>query len=1290
MGRVLADDEDFLPESNSHSGKQDGLYVTAHINGMRVNCLIDTGASLTVIHPDKYYRIPAEGRPPLQSMDSHLRMADGGRLPVIGKVNLTLDFGQGVSIKQDLIVAEVEAPLVLGYDFQFVNKCLVDVGHTCIYIQEQRFNCLLESRMHSIFRIVIHDTVIIPPRHEVIVAGKVKGGKPSCEEMVTEPNEEFQSCKELMVAKALIKVDEFVPIRLVNFSSETKTVQADTVVATGQPVSGVVEIESRNDQDTCGHINKVAHGVDKTDTEIPAHLEDLWERSKDELDEAQQLEVKSLLIDNASTFAKSKSDLGTTNLVQHKIFTGDAAPIKQPPRRVPLASREVTNREVDQMLEIGTVRPSTSPWSSPVVLVKKKDGSVRFCVDYRRLNEISRKDSYPLPRIDDSLDTLSGSEWFSTLDLASGYWQVKMHPDDAEKTAFSTPKGLFEFTVMPFGLVNAPATFERLMEVTLSGLHWQTCLIYIDDIIVFGPDFRTHISRLSEVLNRIRKAGLKLSPKKCKLLHSKVEFLGHVVSREGISTDPSKVKAIQDWPIPLDLTGVRSFLGTCSYYRRFIKGYANIAKPLHQLAEKNRKFFWSPECQEAFDQLKLELSQSPILGYPCEKGMYILDTDASGYGIGAVLSQIQSEEERVITYHSRSLTKAERNYCVTRRELLAVVDAIKHCHHYLYGREFIVRTDHASLNWLMRFKNPEGQIARWIQILGTYNFKIEHRMGRKHGNADGLSRKPPCSPCTYCDRKESKDLLTEGSGISRMVRALTYDKLVPTDISNSDLLVESWSPEQLHQWQAEDVHLKKVFCWKEADLRPNWSDIEKEGPEIRSLWCHWETFKFVNNVIYRVMETDERSVSLKQLVAPSAIRQEIFKHLHSHRTGGHPGNQRSRTAIQSRFWWPNMRSDISLWCQTCEPCQFRKQAKKKKVPLKQSPVGAPMERMAIDILSLPTITEDGNTCILVVCDYFTKWVQAIALPDHTAYTVADALVVEVFLKFGTPLVLHSDQGTEFQSELMKEICRLLEIKQTRTSPYHPQSDGLVERFNRTLLDMLSKVCAENPTTWDHHLPYVMCAYRSTQHSSTGCSPNMLMLGREIALPIDLMLGQHDEDYPYTCSIEYVEWIKGSMRENFELVRNRLERVAETQKKHYDKRAELRKFDIGDWVLRVYPPNMSKNKLNYRHIGPFLVTKKLGEVNYSIQKSRNSVPITVHVNDLKQYFGENMPVNWLPNTHDLDESNINEPLPDIHDLENDLDPDLDTDDIPSVMHEMPPERKSHRTRKPPQRFGWDDE
>ena len=422
----------------------------------------------------------------------------------------------------------------------------------------------------------------------------------------------------------------------------------------------------------------------------------------------------------------------------------------------------------------GLIEPSESPWASPIVLVRKKDGGLRFCVDYRALNNITRKDSYPLPRIDDTLDTLAGMNWFSTLDLKSGYWQVEMDPLDKEKTAFTTGRGLWQFKVMPFGLCNAPATFERLMERVLANLPLQTALVYLDDILIPGRTFSHHLTNLREVFQRLRAAKLKLSPQKCTLLQREVKFLGHIIGSAGVSTDPEKTRAVETWPTPTNLSELRSFLGLCSYYRRFVKGFADIARPLHQLTGKGVSFEWSLEAGNAFTQLKSCLATTPVLCFPLPDAPFILDKDASRHAIGAVLSQVQENQERVVAYYSRTMNRAEEQYCVTRKELLAIVEAVKHFHPYLYGRHFTIRSDHAALQWLLKFRNPEGQIARWIQRLQEYDFQVNHRAGHLHTNADALSRRPcQATSCNHCDRLEAKEAAMQVNTAVRSVQVRT-------------------------------------------------------------------------------------------------------------------------------------------------------------------------------------------------------------------------------------------------------------------------------------------------------------------------------------------------------------------------------------------------------------------------------------------------------------------------------------------------------------------------------------
>jgi hypothetical protein len=358
-------------------------------------------------------------------------------------------------------------------------------------------------------------------------------------------------------------------------------------------------------------------------------------------------------------------------------------------------------------------------------LIQKPRGQgLRFCVDYRQLNQLTYKDSYPLPRIDTCLQSIGKAKFFSTIDLRSSYWQTEIDERDRDKSTFVTRRGAFRFKVLSFGLANAPALFQRLMDLVLSGLTWEVCLVYLDDIIVFSDTFRQHLERLSMVFNRLRTAGLKINASKTHLFQRRVSFLGHVVSEAGIEPDPSKIEAVRTWPRPRNLTELRSFVGLASYYRDHIKSFASIARPLHVLTRKGARFEWTQAQEMAFNQFKDLLTSAPVLSAPMDTGTYILDADASNEAVGIVLQQIQDGKERVIAYASRCLDNAERSYCTTRKELLAIIFGLKKYRQFLLARSIIIRTDHAALTHLLRTPEPLAQQARWIDLLAKFHFDI--------------------------------------------------------------------------------------------------------------------------------------------------------------------------------------------------------------------------------------------------------------------------------------------------------------------------------------------------------------------------------------------------------------------------------------------------------------------------------------------------------------------------------------------------------------------------------------
>ena len=406
--------------------------------------------------------------------------------------------------------------------------------------------------------------------------------------------------------------------------------------------------------------------------------------------------ITDCLVKFQDTFSKHEFDFGLTSLIEHEIDVGNSKPIKHPPRRVPVAFATEGENVIKQLEQQGVIRKSSSPWVSPICLVRKRSGKIRPCVDYRRLNAVTIKDAFPLPRINDCLDAVAGAELFSSLDLTCSFHQVPIKKEDIPETEFCTKYGLYEYLTIPMGLSNSPALLQRLMQIILGQLQWHSCLIYLDDVLIFGSSFEEHMQRLEEVLSRIRDAGLKLKLEKCQLLQSSVNFLGHTISAAGVLPNPENLAKVKQWPTPTTPTQVRQILGLGSYYRRFLKGYSDLIRPLTLLTHKDVPFVFSDECKMSFETLKTRLIGAEIMAYPRDQGLFVLDTDASDTQISGVLSQVQEGQERVISYGSRTLNKAERNYCITDNELLAVRHFTEYYRQYLLGRHFLIRSDHQA------------------------------------------------------------------------------------------------------------------------------------------------------------------------------------------------------------------------------------------------------------------------------------------------------------------------------------------------------------------------------------------------------------------------------------------------------------------------------------------------------------------------------------------------------------------------------------------------------------------
>ena len=1008
---------------------------------------------------------------------------------------------------------------------------------------------------------------------------------------------------------------------------------------------------------------------------LPAHLAPMAQLS--DLTGADLTALAHFILQWDEVFVRPDTPLGQTNRAVHVIDTRGALPIKVRARPIPMAKREACAQQLEDMLADGIVVPSTSPWSAPVVMAQKKDGTLRFCVDYRSLNEVTVKDCYPMPHIEDCLEALGGNTWYCSVDLASGFWQVALDPASQPMTAFATDRGLFEFRVMPYGLCNAPATFERLMDTLLRDLIGQGLVLYMDDVTVYGTTVSQVLERLDLLFARLASAGLTLKPKKCTLFSHQIEFLGHVISASGMHTQPDKIARVRDWPTPRTQKQVRSFLGLAAYYQRFVPDYASKAAPLYQLVGKGVPFKWTDERQQNFESLKHDLTTAPVLAFPHPTAPYILDTDASGDAMGAVLSQVVDGQERVVAYAAKVFHKTQRRYCTTLRELAAVVTFVKKFRKYLYGRKFTIRTDHASLVWLARFRDSDDMLARWLAYLYTYDWDIQHRPGIRHGNADAMSRFPLGTKIIGCDRGGCGDCgptplppvaakalaappddtraptvqpcpqtvsmldslppgahaetITTAPPTEQNDRSIDFNQqlwLPPTHLEARaapvaalhDHTGEWWLPAMsladLKAAQRADPHVGRASTLLEADTRPTPEIMRDTTDEARSLLAQWPSVHLQDGVLVRELKVDTPHPHTRfQVVAPHGIRRQIFEALHASPQACHLGGTRTYNQITRHFYWPGCSSAIRRWCLECIPCARAKPGTGKgRAPLHQDSVSAPMERVAIDILGPLPETEDGNEYILVACDYFTKWVQVWPLPDHRAPTVARALMTDLFLPFGVPTQLHSDQGREFESRLISELCRAYEINKTRTTPYRPQSDGLVERFNRTILQMLRTFVGKDPRGWDTRIYFCAAAYRATVHDSTGCTPNLLMLGRDVTMPADIMFGAAQVMADRACTVSYVERVLQTHWAAHVFVRTHVGRAARRQKRSYDRALKPRSFNVGDSVMVLDVPNANK-KLGVPWAGPYSVLERVNDLLYGVAMGTTGRRF-VHVDMLK--------------------------------------------------------------------------
>jgi hypothetical protein len=973
---------------------------------------------------------------------------------------------------------------------------------------------------------------------------------------------------------------------VLNYTSETITLYRGTVVGHIQPIQEegkIIEIQPNSEIDARALIeeskiteeqgekfsvyhNNATWGWDYMQhSQTPYITTDPIEfQINQKLTDIQTKQVEKLLIQNIDCFAGSMNQMTVTDILECSLNTGDSLPIKQLPYRTSITEREEIDKIVFELLESQHVVPSNSPWSAPVVLVSKADGSKRLCVDYRQLNKVLKPDSYPLPHIDDLLASFQGSNYFSTLDFKSGYFAIKIREEDQEKTAFVTPRGVYQFRVLPFGISVAPSVYQRLINCVFASRGWRHTLAYLDDLIIFTKTFAEHLEELQAVFNLIRKAKLKLNPKKCTFFEQRVKYLGYIVSKEGISTDPNKIRAVQEYPRPTNLREVRSYLGFCSYYRRFIKDFSRIVKPLTGLTKKNAPFNWNEEQEQAFNELKICLSTAPVLGHPDLSLPFQLRTDVSKLGIGAILIQEEKDGRKtVLGYASRALSDAEACYSSCEMECLGVIFALSYFRSFLVGKKFTVVTDNLPLKYLLTTRNLRGRLARWALLTQEFTFDIVHRAGVNMKDADALSRAPI-------------DPAPEESSVWMVNTAVTSVE----SIENSDDLIIQDLP-TIQEAQESDKELKLI------------RDAIRQGKIEK-----YRRFTLSDDILYfSPSKKREKKKYHMRVYIPASLRKPLLYEQHDDILGGHQGFRRTFERMKSKYYFPKMLKYVYEYCRTCKSCQKRGGSQgiqndgllgETKTPVR------PWQLVSMDHIGPFSRSARGNKYILTCTDHFSRYTEYAAVPDTSSYHIKKFLLDRILYRWGAPEYILTDRGTGFMSENIREVYAFLQCKHLRTSGYNPRANGMSEGVNRGLAKALCLYSDSANKFWDIDLVAIQYALNTSINDTTKKSSFEILHGYTPVTVVDNQLGvvskrQKEEDW---------ERIKMDT-----VRRTRLQKLK--TKARFDKNRKNTHYQTGDKVL-VYKPTIGgrkPKKMIAQYHGPYKILRKTGVNTYEIKIGR---------------------------------------------------------------------------------------
>ena len=1175
-----------IPDSPS----PEQFILTVKCQHKQLMLLADTGSQISLLKPGI---IPSSDLQ-LNSSTSSLLGITGHSLHSYGTATLPISIGS----RQELVpfhVCEITLRPSLHGIIGLDGLRQFDIS---LHVKDSSYSLPAVHRYDQTHVRLLEDTTLFPQQESIIPARVTDSrGRFNTHSSSNEPL--FLDCNTVSAhpnirgANLLCfpDIDNSLPVRLLHLGDQPITLPQGTIVAKVEKIDSSAPSSPNSSVEilpASEHHTQPLDFVAATSKAPPAYASQL----------------RNLLLQYADIFSKGPWDIGTLKGSNFEIDVQNAAPVFTRQNYIPYSLREEANRCVSKLLQLDVIEECKSPWSSPVLLVKSKDNSFRFCIDYRKVNCLTRKDRYPLKSAKEIFDQLKGSTVFSLLDFRAAFNQCQVNPSSRPITAFTLQGRQYQYKKIPFGLSNSPSAYTRYMNDLFTSLE-DTAFAYLDDLLIRSPSFTAHLNDLKRVFEVIRRSGMKLNLAKCKWMLEEVTYLGHTISKHGIRPCPSKIQAILDYPRPTTLRGLLSTLGLFGYYRRHIKDYSTLAAPLTDLtSRKTNEFFpnivkpWTEKQEQAFQALKKRLVSRPILRYPdFNKSFYIM-TDASLSGLSGILSQFHDGKEVVIAYASRRLRENERNYSIIELETLAVLFALQQFKQYVYGRHFHLITDSKSLLWLNSMKETNSKLWRWSMLLAQYDFTVSHRTTKQNANCDALSRSftssPPSSFSNSNSTFPSHQPLSPSSSTTELCAATDF--IIDADFTRSSgelfpvILVQQLKTEQL-----ADSELKQIITRLKATPNPS----SKFFISDTDLLCR------------RSSSLSQSGTEVIQYVIPTSLQQQVLTSCHTPPIGLHYGADKTLQRLRKYAYWQNMQADVTQFCDSCLAC------KKSRLPnptprAPTQPIDVPTRPWSVlhmDCIGPLTTSLRGNRYILVCVDYLTRYTIAIPMKSLSAKETADKFVRHVIYKYGNVEKLVSDNGRNFIAEVFRNVCSLLRVTQVFTSIYHPQSNATVERFNKTIGQLLRATLNDTGLNeWDRLLPALVFLYNTTTHRSTNETPHFLLFGREanVNFTFEAPPTSYQEELPYA------EYLKRLFPIIHAAAKTQLQKSQALQRKYRAKIERPVSYKPGDKVLvkrTAFPPGQP-HKLYSKYVGPFTVTNFRPPGNLTISDDKHKL-IKIH-------------------------------------------------------------------------------